>query len=245
MTNKLINDLNTVNPILANAPYNVTRVDALKLLSVYKVSYHDSGKIEGIFSFDSSCHGSVFCGFMRSLAEKNPGIICGLCYDAAQEKYKANVKERHTLNLRIMSSVLFAEEELSVLTTGYINRFNSSGDIDNLTQARNYIRIAKIHPLQKFALWSKNFDIVAKALDIEGKPENMIYIASSTLIDKPAKLPKYADYTFTVYSTEEKLQEAINTGSVFCGGKKCKDCGFKCYFGLWPIGSDIAELLRK
>lgn len=237
-------DLTMVELIFAKGIENLTHYDRLNLLTVYKVSYHDSGKIEGISSCDSSCNGCMFCAKMREAAKTDSSIICGKCYDAKQESYRIGVKNRHTLNLRIMSEVLFEVDELAILPTTSITRINSSGDINNVIHARNMIRFAKAHPYSKVTLWAKNYHDVKKAFDIEGKPENMRYIASSYRIDIPAILPEYADNTFTVYSNREKVEEAIRNGAGECNGKKCRDCGYKCYYGTWDHGQDIAELLR-
>lgn len=235
-------DEQTVNAILEKD--TLTHYDRIQLLAVYQTSYHDSGKIEGITSCDSSCHGCTFCTQMRKAAENDPSIICGMCYDAKQEDYRTNVLNRHRLNLRIMSSVLFEVDELAILPTTDKTRINSSGDIENVTHARNMIRFAYAHPYSKVTIWAKNYDAVRKAFDTEGKPANMLYIASSYRIDNPVARPAYADYTFTVYSTPEAVQKAIKRGAGECNGKKCRDCGYKCYTGLWTEGQDIAELLR-
>ena len=124
-----------------------------------------------------------------------------------------------------------------------LDRINSSGDIANLIHARNMIRYAKAHPFAHVTIWSKNYPVMQKAFEIEGKPNNMIYVASSIRINEKIALPAFADYTFTVY-TKDKIAEAIANGSMTCNGAKCRDCGFKCYYGTWPKGSDIAEVLR-
>lgn len=242
---KFERDQQTVDAILAKGTENLTHFDRIALLAVYQTSYHDSGKIEGVTSCDSSCHGCTFCEKMRKAAESDPSIICGECYDAKQEDYRTSVKNRHMLNLRIMSSVLFEVEELAILPTTAITRINSSGDIENVTHAQNMIRFAKAHPHSKVAIWAKNYDTVTKAFDLEGKPENVLYIASSYRIDKPVTLPQWADNTFTVYSTPEKVLDALEAGAGECNGKKCRECGYKCYLGGWTHGQDIAELLRK
>ena len=242
---KLLQDIDRILPILEKDSYDVTHAEALILLTVYNVSFHDSGKIEGICSCDSSCHGCTFCQKMCAAAKEDPEIICGMCYDDAQETRWKDTERRHMLNLAIMSHVLFTVDELRILPGSGIARINSSGDIENLTHARNMIRYAKAHPDSKVGIWSKNFPVVEKAFDIEGKPANVVYVASSPRINHPVKRPKYADYTFTVYSTPEKVVEALRRGACECNGKKCLECGFKCYFGMWPAGADIAELLRK
>ena len=243
--NKFERDLAIVNSILDKDPYEVTHDEALTLIGILQVSYHDSGKIEGIFSIDSSAHGCHFCEKMRKASEEDPSIICGKCYDYKQECYRANVLQRHQLNLRILSSVLFADDEIATLPAGQIVRINSSGDIENLTHARNIIRYAKTHAYTHVAVWSKNFAVMKQAFQIEGKPKNLTYIASSYRIDEQMCLPAYADYMFTVYSDEAKLHAALDSGACECNGKKCKDCGFKCYLHTWAQWTNIAELLRK
>ena len=235
-------DLALVESILAKGDA-MTHFDRVQLLTVYNVSWHDSGKIEGTFSLDSSCNGCTFCSKMRAAAEKDPTIICGKCYDHKQEEYRTNVKLRHTLNMRIMSSVEFTLDEMAMLPSSLVVRINSSGDIENATHARNMIRYAMTHAAANVGLWGKNRPAIEEAFDELGKPANVVYVASSIHVNKPDALPKYADYTFTVYD-KDHIAEAIANGACSCNGAKCMTCGYKCYFGTWPKGSDIAELLR-
>lgn len=239
---KYEHDLAIVDTILSKS--ELTFADRMQLLSVYSVSYHSSGKIEGCTSCDSSCHNCAFCQQMIKASEKNPLIICGLCYDDAQEKRWTNVEKRHGLNMRILSSVLFEVGELALLPITGLCRFNSSGDTPNEIYALNCIRIAKAHPFAHCALWAKNVLPCESAFDAEGKPANMIFIQSSPQIGFPAVRSRYADYTFTVYPDEYTVTEAIREGACECNGKKCRECGYKCYLGTWEKGADIAELLR-
>ena len=239
---KFEKDVAFVKSILAKPER--THEDRLILLSVYNVSYHDSGKIEGMYSCDSSCNNCTFCQKVRENMKDNPYCICNYCYDNAQEKRWSNVKNRHGLQLQIMSSVDFTVDELKSLKIDFICRFNSSGDIENVTHARNYIRIAYAHENVRFTLFAKNTAPVIKATDELGKPDNMIYMQSSIFIGHPCKLAKYFDYTFTVYATEEEVQEAVKNGAIECNGQKCKACGYKCYLGKVPKGSNFAELAR-
>jgi len=233
-----------VMEILAKGKENIDHYDRLTLLAIYQVPFHDSGKIEDLFSCDSSCNHCGFCKRIRENTEKNPAVICNYCYDNEQEQRWKTVMNRHGLQLLIMSSVEFTREELATLRIFNICRFNSSGDIENVTMAKNYLNIAFSHPGVKFALWAKNVSPVIKATDEIGKPENCIYIQSSIIIGIPARKAKYFDYVFTVYPDENTLQEALANGAMECNGKKCKDCKFKCYTGAWLAGANIAELLR-
>lgn len=240
---KFEQDKSIVESILAKPER--THEDRLILLSVYNVSYHDSGKIEGMYSCDSSCNNCTFCQKVRENGKDNPALICNYCYDDAQEKRWTAVKNRHGLNLLIMSSVRYTVDELATLKMENLLRENSSGDIENDIMAENYINIGYSHPTVDIGLFAKNVSPVIRATDKLGKPENMKYIQSSLLIGVPAKRAKYFDYVFTVYATEEELQKALSDGACECNGKKCRECGYMCYVrNGWEIGSNIAEYLR-
>lgn len=239
-----LRDKQIVDGILSKPVEEITFADRAMLVSIVKVSFHDAGKIEGLSSVDSSCHGCEFCQMMRKSAENNPLHICGMCYDHAQEEYREGVKNRHELTMRILSSLEFTVDELRALPIVGMCRFNSSGDLRNDTHARNYVRIAIGHPFAKFALWAKNVKSAEKAFDELGKPENMIFIQSSPIIGKPCKRSPHADYTFTVYPDEKTTLDAIENGACACNGRKCKECGYKCYTGEWAKGANIAEFLR-
>lgn len=242
---KFERDLNEVCAILSRGIENLTVFDRMRLLQIYKVAYHESGKIENIYSLDSSATNCSFCRIMREKAKENPDIICGYCYDFEQEKYRKEVLNRHTLNLVIMSKVAFTVDELRTLSGIGLARVNSSGDAENVIYAKNMINYAYAHESVKVAVWSKNVFAYIKAIDKIGKPANVILIQSSPFINKPVARAKYFDYVFTVYSDESKVKEAIVNGACECNGKKCKACGFKCYTGEWKIGANIAEFLRK
>lgn len=243
MMGKFEKDFETVTGILEKPV--ITHDDRMILLSIYRVSYHDSGKIEGMYSCDSSCNACSFCQKIREEGKDNPFLICNYCYDDAQEKRWVNVKNRHALNLLIMSSVRFEREELATLTIEDLLRINSSGDIENDIHAENMLNIAYSHPDVRGALFAKNVSPVIRATDKLGKPSNLRYVQSSILIGKPARRAKYFDIVFTVYATEGELQNALDGGACECNGKKCKDCGYMCYVeNGWTEGSNVAEYLR-
>lgn len=242
---KIINEIVIVENILARE--NLTVFDRMQLLNIYNVAYHDSGKIEGIYSLDSSATNCGFCVKMREYAAKHPelNIVCGYCYDFKQETYRFSALNRHSLNMVIMNTVEFTVEELATLPAGYLVRVNSSGDSAGDIYAGNMIKFAIGHPSSRVAIWAKNAIGYIRAIDILGKPENVTMIFSSTFVDKPVKLPKYFDFTFTVYYSKNKIQVALANGAGECNGKKCKDCGYKCYLHGWKFGTNIAEFLRK
>lgn len=240
---KFDKDYAEVMRILGKGTENITHDDRMILLRIYKPSFHKDGKIEGITSFDSSCKHCEFCQKMIKVAGEDILVICGGCYDDAQEKYRGFVANRHGLNLLIMKSVEFTVEELATIPTTELNRINSSGETPNKTYAINMLRIMYAHEFVRFAYWGKNVGPIVAAVREVGKPKNCILIKSSVRIGIPDELPEFFDYVFTVYPTKELCEAAIATGAAECNGLKCKECGFKCYYGTHK-GTNIAEVLR-
>lgn len=242
---KFLRDLEIAKAIMDKAKNGIqlSELERITLVKMIQCNYHKSGKIEGIFSIDSSAAGCGFCAMMQKAAIGNDDHICGHCYARRGTLAFPAVKNRHMLNMEILSSIDFTVEELSLMGLTGIVRFNSDGDFDNITHVRNAIRIAYGNRFAKFALWTKNIKDTITATDELGKPGNMIYVASSPIIGKAIKLPKYFDYTFTVYH-EEQMHEVLENGNCECNGRKCMECGFKCYLGTWTNGSNIAERKR-
>lgn len=241
---KFDKDFEAVKAILDKG--NLTHADRVQLLRIYNPAWHDGGKIAGIMSFDSSATNCSFCRQMRQFAETHTDCICRDCYDYEQEHgFKGtNVINRHSLNMLIMSATEYTLEELETVNVGKINRINSSGDVPNETYAVNMLNMAHVNSNVRFAMWAKNTVAVIKAIEKVGKPDNMILIQSSLFRNIPVKAAKYFDHVFTVYDNKAKVAEAINAGAAECNGKKCADCGYKCYLNGWKPGQNIAELLR-
>ena len=239
-------DFESARAILERNPETWTKAERFKLLSIYRPSYHESGKIEGITSYDSSATNCRFCMAMRAEASRDAAHICNLCYDHAQEhSYKGlNVINRHTLNMLIMMATEYTPEELSIIDCSKINRVNSSGDTPNKTYAVNMLRLAAINKHAFFALFAKNTAAVKAACRQEGKPENMTLVQSSRRINHPDPIEEFFDIVFTVYVNKAETEKAIAAGAGACNGKKCRECGFKCYLNGWAAGQNVAEVLR-
>lgn len=240
---KFEKELARVQEIFSKGFENLTHDDRLELLKLYRPAFHDSGKIEGATSLDSTAGNCEFCKQIREANKDNPDCICLHCYDRKQEKRWIDVLNRHTLNMLIMMHVEFSIEELKTLTITQITRVNSSGDTPNQTYAENMIKIAYAFPWAKIGYWAKNVSAVIRACDKLGKPENLILVQSSYIIGFTAKKAKYFNYVFTVYKDEASTLEAIANGASECNGKKCDDCGWKCYLGTHE-SDNIAEVLR-
>ena len=236
--------------ILEKGVENLSKADRLALLALINVAYHSSGKIEGCFSVDS-CAACAFCQKMISAALENILIICGACY-AAADSYKEFSWRRHTLNARILSTVLFTAEELKTLAIdGNRCRFNEDGDTVNEIHARNLLRIAETRPGTMFGYWYKNSVAVAAGLHAEGinrreeLPKNVRFIHSALLIGFPPAALWFDDALFVVYPDDKTTAAAVAAGAHECNGKRCRACGYWCYVHKRqekPV--IIAELLR-
>lgn len=239
---------NKAETILAKE--NLTAFDRFELLGLLNIAYHDSGKIEDIASIDgtSAC---AFCDQMRKNAENNCLMVCGYCY-AWADKWKEASFRRHKLNAKILSSVLFTEEELKTLAIpSMLCRINEDGDIVNYIHAQNILKIQKTHEYIKFGYWFKNAPAVAQALKNEGiteksqLPKNVVFVQSSLLIGFPASPAWFTDCIFTVYPDKATTETAIINGAYECNGRKCKTCGFNCYLRERSENVQyIAEYLR-
>lgn len=239
---------NKAETILAKK--ELTAFDRFELLSLLNIAYHESGKIENIASIDgtSACD---FCDKMRKNAENNCLMVCGYCY-AWADKWKEASFRRHKLNAKILSSVLFSEDELKTLAIpSMLCRINEDGDIVNYIHAQNILKIQKTHEYIKFGFWYKNVPAVAQALKNEGienreqLPKNVVFVQSSLLIGFPAIPAWFTDCIFTVFPDKDTTEIAIANGAFECNGRKCKTCGFNCYMRERSENVQyIAEYLR-
>lgn len=192
---------------------------------------HMGNKLEGICSISSSVHDNCFC----KARQKLKSCICSHCYAYNQQSYQTGLKEHNILNGIILRNILIPVDAFKALKIIFpYLRIESFGDVANVVQARNYIRIIKAFPEKRCAIWSKNIEIWAEAFRLEGKPENTTYVHSSAKVNAADKLDlnKYTfiDHIFTVYTKAYATKHNI---TINCGGRKCMDCITKkinCYY---------------
>ena len=106
-------------------------------------------------------------------------------------------------------------------------RIESHGDLFNVTQARNYLRLIKKNPHVMFGWWTKSPRLIAEALKAEGMskpPKNVNIVQSGFFLNKEIK-PAYdwIDKVFIVYDEEHAKDKKIN-----CGARSCLTCQ-RCY----------------
>ena len=247
---KLLRDLSVALPLLSRveAGEKLADFERFALLQMVGVSYHDSGKIAGIASVDSSARGCEFCAKMQAAAAslKAKGCddhICGHCYATRGRFLLADITDRHSLTMAILSMVEFSIDDFKMLGLTGLVRIHSDGDVRNDLHALNLLRMVIASPFARVTWWGKNVMPIIHACDALGKPDNLTLIASSVMIGHKMRLPRYFDYTFTAYR-KEQVAAALAAGSVPCNGQKCAACGFRCYLRGWAVGSDICETLR-
>lgn len=184
---------------------------------------HLRGKMDGIPAITTS----MMCNPICAGRAKVPGSVCAHCYAGRGLKIYKKARERYAENTELLSSHDLEPYEIPVVNSA-IARFESHGDLVNITHARNYLHIAKANPWCTFAIWTKNPGYLDKAIQQCGKPDNLICVLSSEKLNEPTQLCKrfsWVDKVFTVYDKDAVAQgKAI----INCGAKSCLTCR-KCY----------------
>lgn len=194
-----------------------------------------TGKLEGFFAISTSVLMNAIC----QARAKIEGCICKDCYAAAGCSRFAELCQGLETNFLILNNFLISVEAWKVLaipsTNGY-TRIEAHGDVATELCAINYMHIILSHPYLTFAVWTKNLELWKNVLEEYGKPDNMVFIASSPMENVVMELPewskKYVDHVFTVF-TKEYAQN--NNIEINCGtwnerdlDHKCRNC-LKCY----------------
>ena len=211
--------------------FELTLFDYICLVNNLWVVNHMKLKLEGICSISTSVFDNCFCKAKQKIKD----CICKFCYAFNQQSYQTGLKEHNILNGFILRNVLIPVEAFKALQLLFpYLRIESFGDVANVIQARNYIRIIKAHPEKLCTIFSKNILIWDEAFKLEGKPENTTYVHSSFHINKPDRIDltrfTFVDHIFTVYTKEFAKEHNI---VINCGGRKCLDCIMKkinCFF---------------
>lgn len=199
----------------------LTVAEAEKATGVHYTVNH-SGKMEGMQSLSTSCLCNKYCK-NRSI---NSDLVCSHCYAQRQMKMYKNLNACLERNTKILTGRILKEAEIPMINASFF-RFESFGDLINVTQVINYFHICKKNKYVHFALWTKNPWIIEEALDAsERKPSNLQIIYSNPCINDQAD-PGYdfIDKIFTVY---DKDYISAHDVSINCGAKNCLTC-HKCY----------------
>ena len=201
------------------------------------VSQRMTGKMEGIPSISTAATLNAVCQARATV----PGSICSHCYAAATIQRYGALRAHLEDNFRVLNSRDLLPEELPAVYSD-VCRLESFGDLASVTQARNYIRIARRSPWCRFTLWTKNPEFMAQALAELGRPENMLFVYSSPDLNRPAleilaRFPWF-DRVFTVYDAATIERDGVE---INCGARSCRSC-MLCYTPGGPV--EVREKLK-
>lgn len=192
------------------------------------VTNHSAGtKMEGIQSISTTSLCNPICQKRKEIC----GGICAHCYADTLCHLRHSLNDHLQSNYLILTSRLLTKAEAAnVPISSVLARVESFGDVAKVVQARNYIRIIRAHPNQRFGIWSKNWGIWLAAFKAEGKPRNCTYVHSSMNINQidtiDPRMKKYVDHVFTVWNKDE--YKNYMGGITECAGIHCMSCQ-KCY----------------
>lgn len=198
-----------------------------------------TGKMHDMCACSTSCACNKFCMARRKLE----GYICNKCYaEATVEKgrYGKQLSELLETNFELLNSTVLPIELLPRFPNLSISRIEAFGDVASVICAINYANIAKVNPNVTFGWWSKNLNFLKQAFDaIGGKPQNIVVVQSSPIINQPAVKHPIADKVFTVYTKEYATEHNIE---INCGARSCVECQ-SCY--KHDTETYINELLKN
>ena len=201
--------------------------------SLINVTKH-SGKMDGIPSISTSCILNARCQ-KRVSCNKS---VCHNCFAHSYMKFRKELREALERNFHILTEKILTKEEIIALNiNSSFFRFESFGDLNNDIQLINYVNICKHYKYTRFALWTKNVDILLSVFSQKRyrKPRNLSLIVSSPLLNVAFPLSfmekvnkvVHIDAVFTVYTKEFATNHNI---VINCGAKHCLSC-LQCYKG--------------
>lgn len=182
-----------------------------------------TGKMTGFQSLSTSPLHNTFC----QARAKCKNTICSHCYSIAMQKQYENLSKMLERNLEVLTTELIPVEKWPIVNALMI-RLESFGDVMNGTQIKNYFNFCRRNPRVQFTVWTKNLPLYREVLKTEGKPENLIIIASSPVVNlalDPFKAYPFVDKVFTVYTKEFAALHGIK---INCGARSCAACQL-CY----------------
>ena len=208
--------------------------DQIKLVLIIVVSAL-TGKLEDFYAISTSVLMNKICQ-ARARIE---GCICKDCYAASSAGSRSALCQALETNFLVLNNFLISIEAWATLPIPSINqcaRIEAHGDVATELCAINYMHIILSHSYLTFAVWTKNLELWRDVLEEYGKPDNMIFIASSPMENVVMELPewakKYVDHIFTVFTEEYAKTHNIK---INCGtweghdlDHRCKNC-MKCY----------------
>lgn len=223
---------------IVSTPYIVSASQFTNITGIHISTL--SGKMKNVRAISTYAGNNPSCKELMKCSDN----VCAHCYAYKQVESGMYPNQRIALERNseaLATHLLKIVPDLSKLKNHDIFRFESHGDVINVTNARNYIRIAAANPETRFAAFTKRPLIWKRALKEEGgKPANLSLVYSSPQINSPVtnirKSFPFFDVVFTVYEKEHGIGKDIPCQ---CGPESCNRCRF-CYTQKGNVG----EILR-
>lgn len=231
-----------------NLSLNATKQKAVKNNTPIRVSTSLGGKMKDVYAISTLS----LCNALCLKRMQNSRLVCAHCY------VKKSLYICAVLNYVQNSFILMNYE----LPTDWIPVFNpaiadkhpyirieSFGDLANVLQAENYIRIVYANPVFKFGAWTKNPAFMARAIIKYGKPCNLSTVFSMSVVDAMdtnTRFDRFFDHKFIVV-TNQNIKDSFLLKDGFypckCGKRSCIEC-HACYIPSEGV-TTATELLRK
>lgn len=227
---------------------NATKQKGIINRTPIRMSTSLGGKMLDVWAFSTLSLVNPLC-----LARmRNEKLVCHHCY------VKKSLYICAVLNF-VQNAFLLMNYELPIDWIPVLNpknkekhpiiRIESFGDLFNVVQVKNYLRIVYSNPDFHFGMWTKNPNYLKQGIDEIGKPENLSTVFSMSVVDKmdeSNKFDSYFDHKFIVVNSQE-LKDKYLTNSAYypckCGRHSCINCQ-NCYKRSENVTTAV-ELLRE
>lgn len=220
---------------MKNSNNIITIKDFEKKWGIHFTEKH-TGKMAGMISLSTSVLRNEHCKHNCNIA----GSICEHCYSARMHKMYKGLEVKTAINTSVLTQVVIPVNDWPLVNALY-GRFEAFGDLNNVIQVRNYFNCCKRNKKTKWALWTKNPQIINQAIKAGyKKPSNLVIIVSSLFVNEVGKYKfDFIDKIFTVY---DKKYAAENNIDINCGARNCLACN-RCYHKTKNI-EYVNELLK-
>lgn len=200
------------------------------------ITVNHTGKMDGMASLSTSVLLNPMCQARARVSDS----VCSRCYASRMASMYKGLEKVLAKNTEILTTRVIPVKDWPTLNYR-VFRFEAFGDLNNSIQVQNYFNFARKNPHTKFALWTKNPELVAVAVrDGHKVPRNLIIIQSSNHLNAENE-PRFAfvDKVFTVY--EKSVVEFLGV-TINCGARNCLECG-RCYRKSRTV-EHVNELLK-
>ncbi|MBR2126902.1 MAG: hypothetical protein IJ943_09245 [Akkermansia sp.] len=233
LNRQTLRKLDIITPIWdrITAGKRISTADQVRALQALHTSENMTAKLEDVNAMSTACSVNPICKARAADACS----ICAHCFafttlDRYNDLEQAAVINFVVLNMMIYSPAAWKAISIPASAAGQLFRVEAFGDTASAIQAANYTIMAATHRyLGKVGIWSKNLGYWATAFENLGKPANVVFNASSPVLNQPMEIPDrfkwFIDHVFTVYDAAHALAEEID---INCGMRNCKDCRH-CY----------------